>query len=104
MRWPLILRRRFDAEIAAAKADVERLRARTTRAEAIARAEVEARRTITRQHAELDAANTRLAGRNRTLQDRLDDACGLNSPAVAAGRQWQDRRADKPHTAKEQPS
>jgi hypothetical protein len=29
------------------------------------------------------------------LQARLDDACGLNSPAVAAGEMWQQRRDDK---------
>lgn len=34
------------------------------------------------------------------LQARLDDACGLNHPAVLNGQGWQGRRQDKP-TAKE---
>ncbi|MFE2073668.1 hypothetical protein [Streptomyces misionensis] len=29
------------------------------------------------------------------LQERLDDALGLNTPAVAAGTAWRDRRTDK---------
>ncbi|MEI5100359.1 hypothetical protein RB200_19750 [Streptomyces sp. PmtG] len=36
------------------------------------------------------------------LQARLDDAVGLNQPAIADGALWQHRRLDKPHpTAKE---
>ncbi|KMS79071.1 hypothetical protein ACH49_13510 [Streptomyces leeuwenhoekii] len=37
------------------------------------------------------AAERRRADR---LQDRLDDALGLNTPAVEDGRQWQTRRQD----------
>jgi hypothetical protein len=35
------------------------------------------------------------------LQAQLDDALGLNDPAVEAGQHWQARRMDKPHPAKE---
>ncbi|MFF7880949.1 hypothetical protein ACH40F_08280 [Streptomyces sp. NPDC020794] len=35
------------------------------------------------------------------LQTRLDYALGLNSAAVEDGKNWQDRRVDKPHPAKE---
>jgi len=34
------------------------------------------------------------------LQDRLDDACGLNHVAVLEGGAWQARRKDKPQTRK----
>ncbi|WP_405695205.1 hypothetical protein OHA99_09250 [Streptomyces coelicoflavus] len=40
--------------------------------------------------------NTRLQRRERTLQQRLDDAVGLTSPAVDEGTHWQARRTDKP--------
>lgn len=33
------------------------------------------------------------------LQARLDDACGLNAPAVLAGSGWQSTRHDKKRTA-----
>ncbi|MFJ4837129.1 hypothetical protein [Streptomyces sp. NPDC088746] len=39
------------------------------------------------------AAETRRADR---LQARLDDACGITTPAVEAGSMWQHRRSDKP--------
>lgn len=35
------------------------------------------------------------------LQARLDDACGLDHPAVAEGAAWQARRHDKPRPRKE---
>lgn len=35
------------------------------------------------------------------LQARLDDATGLNHPAVEAGALWQQRRDDKPKARKE---
>jgi len=38
------------------------------------------------------AAETRRADR---LQARLDNALGLDHPAIDAGAQWQDRRTDK---------
>ncbi|MFJ9029765.1 hypothetical protein ACIRQP_14775 [Streptomyces sp. NPDC102274] len=34
------------------------------------------------------------------LQQRLDDAVGINGPAVDSGAMWQQRRADKPITVK----
>jgi hypothetical protein len=61
----------------------------------VAETEYAARQTITRQNAELDAANLRLECRNRALQERLDQACGIDQPAVTAGEQWQERRQDK---------
>lgn len=33
------------------------------------------------------------------LQRRLDDACGLDHPAVDAGQHWQSTRSDKPRRA-----
>ncbi|WP_097866534.1 hypothetical protein [Streptomyces sp. rh34] len=43
------------------------------------------------------AAETRRADR---LQDRLDDACGITTPAVDAGAMWQQNRTDKTHGVK----
>lgn len=39
------------------------------------------------------AAETRRTDR---LQARLDDACGITTPAVEAGSAWQHRRSDRP--------
>ncbi|MFD9763226.1 hypothetical protein ACFWXI_06740 [[Kitasatospora] papulosa] len=44
------------------------------------------------------AAETRRADR---LQARLDDACGITTPAVEAGSAWQHRRSDRPLATKE---
>lgn len=35
------------------------------------------------------------------LQQRLDEACGLNDGRVEDGRHWQHTRSDKPHARKE---
>lgn len=126
--------RRLRAELDAIRSYNDALRERCEAAEKNEATERMARRTITRQHAELDAANRRLEGRvlelgNRIsalteadpayaaelerqladarealaeeakradrLQARLDDACGLNDPAVLAGSGWQTTRHDK---------
>lgn len=42
------------------------------------------------------ADNARLERREQHLQQRLDDAVGLTSPAFDQGAHWQARRADKP--------
>ena len=54
-------------------------------------------RACARYRADL-ACSEREAAR---LQARLDDACGLNRPAIRDGAHWQHRRTDKPHPAKE---
>ncbi|MFC8862693.1 hypothetical protein [[Kitasatospora] papulosa] len=43
------------------------------------------------------AAETRRADR---LQSRLDDACGITTPAVEEGAMWQHRRSDRPLATK----
>ncbi|MEU7399962.1 hypothetical protein [Streptomyces sp. NPDC044948] len=65
--------RRLRAEMAAVRSYNDALRERCETAEENERTERVARRTITRQHAELDGANRRLAGRNAELTRRLDD-------------------------------
>lgn len=62
------------ADLAAARAEANRQRERAEKADARAETEIEARRSITRQHAELDAAITRLTGRNKALGERLAEA------------------------------
>ncbi|MFF0790414.1 hypothetical protein [Streptomyces spiralis] len=74
MKWPLVWRRNVDADSAAWKAEATRQRERAEKAEQNARTELAARRTITQQHADLDAANRRLVGRNRALTERLEAA------------------------------
>ena len=68
-----VSRRRHEAELAAVRSYNEALRQRCETAARNEAAERVARRTITRQHAELDAANTRLADRNTELARRLED-------------------------------
>ncbi|MGV9282166.1 hypothetical protein [Streptomyces sp. NPDC003730] len=69
----LVTRRRHNVEMAAVHSYNDALRERCETAEENERAERAARRTVTRQHAELDAANRRLAGRNKELTRRLED-------------------------------
>jgi hypothetical protein len=59
--------------------------------------------TTARRFEDADAANIRLEGRNRALQQRLDDALGLNTLAVEDGKNWQTRRTDKPTTKEPTP-
>lgn len=73
MNWPFVLRSRHDADVAALNADRDRLRRRAETAEGHAATAVSNRKQVLRQNAELDAANTRLAGWNRELRRRLDD-------------------------------
>ncbi|KAF2774675.1 multi-sensor hybrid histidine kinase [Streptomyces sp. OM5714] len=67
----LITRRRHNAEMAALRSYNDALRERCETAEENERAERVARRTITRQHAELDGANRRLSDRNQALGERI---------------------------------
>lgn len=90
MTW-FVSGRRHDEELAAARAEISRQRARAVTAEARAATEIEARRTITRQHAELDAANARLAGRNKALGERLAEAQVVNGFDPVAARRTAER-------------
>lgn len=67
----LITRRRHKAELDALRSQYDALRERCGTAEKNEATERFARRTITRQHAELDAANRRLEGRVLELGRRL---------------------------------
>lgn len=71
MSFPFITRARHEAELAALRSQYEALRERCETAEKNAATERNARRTITRQHAELDAANRRLTDRNLELGRRI---------------------------------
>lgn len=66
-----VTRRRYEADLAAARAETDRLRERAEKAEGIARTEVNARRTVVAQNAGLDADNRRLADRNLELGRRV---------------------------------
>lgn len=124
----LISHRRHDAELAAARAVSDRLRGERDAARAEKKAFRYAAATgaeqvidvsivndcLTRDltvlkkrverlrkvGARLLAAYARERLRAVQLQRRLDDAVGLTSPALDAGRHWQERRTDKT-TAKE---
>ncbi|MFJ8145996.1 hypothetical protein ACIQ6R_13080 [Streptomyces sp. NPDC096048] len=93
-----ITRRRHNAEITALRSYTDALRERCKTAEENERAERAARRTITRQHAELDAANRRLAGRNEELGKRIS-ALSESDPEYAADLEKQlaeeKQRADR---------
>lgn len=138
----LVSRRWHNAELAAARAVSDRLRAH--RDEALAERDTATynREQTLRQFADADATNRRLLGRNLELgrrlsayaeadpeyaaqlerrvdrlqkviarlyagrsaeqaradhlQQRLDEALGLDTPAIALGVGWQERREDKP--------
>lgn len=79
MSFPFVSRASYDA----VRAENVRLRARAEAAEQEAATERNARRTITRQHAELDAANRRLADRNIELGRRIS-RLGESDPEYAA--------------------
>lgn len=81
------------AELAAARAEANRQRGRAEEADARAETEIEARRTITRQHAELDAAVTRLTGRNKALGERLAEAQVANGFNPVAAKKTAERIA-----------
>lgn len=66
-----VTRRRHQAELAALRSQYDALRERCKIAEKNEATERAERRTITRQHAELDAANRRLANRNLELGRRI---------------------------------
>jgi chromosome segregation ATPase len=83
----------LQADLAAARAEANRQRARAEKADARAETEIEARRTITRQHAELDAANTRLTGRNKALGERLAEAQAANGFDPVKARRTAERIA-----------
>lgn len=76
--------RRLREENADLRDQLARMRKRAETAEKTAATELAARRTITRQYAELDAANKRLHGRNKWLAERLEQA----APA-----DWREERA-----------
>jgi hypothetical protein len=119
----LVTRRRHNAELAAAHAETDRMRAERDKAlESASTWHGTASRTselftdtsivndcLTR---DLIAARGRLALRGRAavrilaawaaekrradrLQERLDDACGLTDPQVEAGVHWQETREDR---------
>jgi hypothetical protein len=117
VNWPFVTRRLRDAEIAELRQRVLDTEARHDDAEG-------ERRVLAARNAVLHAANLRLQGRNTELarrlddstdvahmaglerriehlEQQLDDALGLNDPAVRAGAAWQSRRMDKPHPRKE---
>lgn len=90
-----VSRRRYRRDIADLRDRLDRMREHAEAAARVAETEYADRQTITRQYAEADAANWRLECRNRSLQKRLDQACGIDGPAVTAGERWQESRQDK---------
>jgi hypothetical protein len=63
-----------------------------------------ARKEAERLVAELRGKLRTLTARHEALQRRYDAAVGMDDPQVAAGRDWQSRRADRPGPGKTAPS
>lgn len=85
--------RRHREELADARAEADRQRARATKAE---KAEVTAkfnRDQVLAQNAELHAANTRLTGRNKALGERLAEAQVANGFNPVAAKKTAERIA-----------
>lgn len=101
MNWPLVSRRRYDTDLAAVRADADRLRTERDTAARDRSTWRAAASTTAGQYTDASVVNDCLERRVKQLQARLDDALGLNDPAVEAGQHWQARRTDKPHPAKE---
>jgi len=129
MKWPLVSRGRYDAELVAARSETERIRderdsalksANTWHGTASRTSELftdtsivndcltrdllrsRRQRVIARKAAaRILAAYAVEKRRADGLQTRLDGALGLYSAAVEDGRNWQARRTDKPTVAKE---
>jgi hypothetical protein len=118
----IVTRRRYEEDLAAAKAEANRLRDERDEALTERRAFHAAATTGAEQVIDVSIVNDRLTrnlARSRRqrviarkaaarilaawaaekkradrLQQRLDDAVGLNDPAVEAGARWQERRHD----------
>jgi len=71
MRWPFVLRSRYETELEAVNADRERLRGERNQFLDDRNAARAAARTAARQFAEADAANRRLEARNLELGRRV---------------------------------
>jgi hypothetical protein len=96
VKRPLVSRRRYQADLSAAKAEADRLRGERDAALRSRNEWHTAASTTASQYVDAIVVNDCLTRRVEQLQARLDDACGLNDPAVEAGRHWQATRQDKP--------
>lgn len=85
--------RRLREELEAERAETNRQRERADKAAARAKTEIEARRSITRQNAELDGAITRLTGRNKALGERLAEVQVANGFNPVEARRTAERIA-----------
>ncbi|MEV6833556.1 hypothetical protein AB0N17_03335 [Streptomyces sp. NPDC051133] len=74
MKWPIVSLRRHERELEDLKADRERIRGERDQFAKDRDAQRAVARTATRQFAEADATNRRLAGRNRALAEQLEAA------------------------------
>lgn len=84
MSWPFVTRRRYEQELAAVKADRERIRGERNQFAEDRDAHRNAASTAARLYAEADATNRRLADRVKVLTDRLNAAVGPDSVLDAA--------------------
>jgi hypothetical protein len=96
VKRPLVSRRRHQADLAAANAEADRLRGERDAALRSRNEWHTAASTTASQYVDATVVNDCLTRRVEQLQARLDDACGLNDPAVEAAQNWQGRRTDKP--------
>lgn len=92
----LMTRRRHNAELAAVKAEADRLRTERDSALAERGAFKASALTAARQFATADATNRRLAGRNLELGRRISRLADADPEyaAVLAGESWQRIRRD----------
>lgn len=92
MTWPIVSRRRYVADLAAAKAETTRQRERAEKAEGIARTEVNVRRTITEQHASLDERYADVCIVNECLTRDLTEARNqLTAHQNAPSKDWRSK-------------
>ncbi|MGW5477626.1 hypothetical protein [Streptomyces sp. NPDC004008] len=93
MRLPIVSRRRYDDDLADAKAEANRQRERAEKAEAVATTEVANRRTITDQYSQLYDTHERVVRRHRALCAQLEAAQVGAGFDAAKAKQTADRIA-----------
>lgn len=98
MRWPLVSRARYEAVAYRAHCTGEQLVGTAIVNDCLTDANLTVARRLTRALracARYRAALTAETRRADRLQQRLDDALGLNTHAITTGATWQNRRTDK---------
>ncbi|WP_225825661.1 hypothetical protein [Streptomyces naphthomycinicus] len=98
MKWPLVTRARYEEAVGHAGYATEQVIDTRIVNDCLTDANLAVARRLTRALRACARYRKALAAEQRRadqLQRRLDDDLGLNTPAIAVGETWQDRREQK---------